>query len=104
MTRRLRIEAEVLDELEAPIGWYDEQRPGLGDELLEEVDATFAALERGAVASVPARPGRKRRDVRRLMLARFPYAIVFIEHDDEVRVLAVAHHRRRPGYWRHRVT
>ncbi|MCP4594404.1 MAG: hypothetical protein GY842_27045 [bacterium] len=37
--------------------------------------------------------------VRRASLSRFPYALVFIELDEEIRVLAVAHDKRRPGYW-----
>jgi plasmid stabilization system protein ParE len=39
---------------------------------------------------------------RRLPLRRFPYSIVYELRDDEVRVLAVAHQRRRPGFWKGR--
>lgn len=41
--------------------------------------------------------------VRRKLLRRFPFAIVFIELADSIRVLAVAHGARRPAYWRHRI-
>jgi plasmid stabilization system protein ParE len=40
---------------------------------------------------------------RRVLLARLPYVIVFVEVDDEVRVVAVVHAKRRPGYWMRRV-
>jgi toxin ParE1/3/4 len=40
--------------------------------------------------------------IRRLPLRRFPYSIVYYLHDSEVRVLAIAHQRRRPGFWRGR--
>lgn len=40
--------------------------------------------------------------VRRLPLRRFPYSIVYELRADEVRVLAVAHQRRRPGFWKGR--
>lgn len=36
---------------------------------------------------------------RRLPLRRFPYSIIYELRDEEVRVLAVAHQRRRPGFW-----
>ncbi len=36
-------------------------------------------------------------EIRRALLARFPYALVFLVREDEVRVLAVAHAKRRPG-------
>jgi plasmid stabilization system protein ParE len=34
---------------------------------------------------------------------RFPYLVVYVEHDDAVRVVAVAHARRHPGYWKRRL-
>jgi toxin ParE1/3/4 len=40
--------------------------------------------------------------IRRLPLRRFPYSIVYYLHDSEVRVLAIAHQRRKPGFWRGR--
>jgi hypothetical protein len=42
-------------------------------------------------------------DVRRCPVRRFPLALVFIEMPDEIRILAAAHGRRRPGYWRSRL-
>lgn len=34
---------------------------------------------------------------------RFPFSIVFLQHDETAFVVAFAHHRRRPGYWRARL-
>ena len=39
---------------------------------------------------------------RRYFLRRFPYSIIYQVTTEELRILAVAHHRRRPGYWAHR--
>ena len=39
---------------------------------------------------------------RRLPLRRFPYSIVYELREDEVRVIAIAHQRRRPGFWKGR--
>ena len=39
---------------------------------------------------------------RRWLLTRFPYSLIYTVAGDEIRVLAVAHHSRRPGYWRGR--
>ena len=40
-----------------------------------------------------------RGDRRRYIFRRFPYSIIYQVAEDELRILAVAHHRRRPGYW-----
>ena len=39
---------------------------------------------------------------RRYLLRRFPYSIIYQATTNELRVIAVAHHRRRPGYWENR--
>jgi hypothetical protein len=41
--------------------------------------------------------------MRRFILPSFPYSIVFLELATEVRVIAVAHGRRKPGYWLDRI-
>jgi hypothetical protein len=41
--------------------------------------------------------------IRRALLPRFPYAVIFMDLGAEIRVLAVAHTKRRPGYWLNRV-
>ena len=44
-----------------------------------------------------------KRGIRRIFVDRFPYSIVFVQRDDEIEVLAFAHRKRRPGYWRNRL-
>lgn len=43
-----------------------------------------------------------RKDKRRQLMKRFPYALIYMVFGEEVRILAVAHHSRRPGFWRGR--
>jgi toxin ParE1/3/4 len=82
--------------------WYDDQRPGLGDEFLDEVDIAWKAIgeepERHAAADLP----RSKRDIRYFHLKRFPYVIYFEIRGDEILILAVAHTSRRPFYWKRR--
>jgi len=40
---------------------------------------------------------------RRLVLQEFPFSIIYREKTDEVEIIAVAHAKRRPGYWKRRV-
>jgi toxin ParE1/3/4 len=66
--------------------------------------AFVAELER-AVNLVLANPqlgAAFRGTRRRYILRRFPYSIIYRATVEELQILAVAHHRRRPGYWTHR--
>jgi hypothetical protein len=85
--------------LAAAAAWYEERREGLGLELVAEIDVVFTAIARSP-GRFPLYP-RVARDlgVRRAAARRFPYSIAFIELQNVIRVLAVAHDRRRPGYW-----
>jgi len=45
------------------------------------------------------RLGAPWRNMRRFPLRRFPYSIIYYVTGEELRVIALAHHRRKPGYW-----
>jgi len=75
----------------------------LGQEFRNAIDEGMerllkAPLAASPIVAVPASIG-----ARRILVKRFPYSIVFIEHDEDLWVVAFAHHHRRPGYWRERL-
>ena len=43
-----------------------------------------------------------RGNTRRYIMSRFPYSLIYTVFGEEIRIFAVAHHSRRPGYWRRR--
>jgi toxin ParE1/3/4 len=95
----IRVEPEAKQELAAAVAWYEQRREGLGRELLAEVDAVLAAMARSP-SRFPLYPRvAPNLGVRRAAARRFPYSIAFIELASVIRVLAIAHERRRPGYW-----
>jgi len=84
-------EAEARD----AVSWYEQQRPGLGMEFFAELDSTLFDLGQRP-ESFERWPENER--YRKTRLARFPYTLFFTV-GDEVEVVAVAHSKRRPGYW-----
>ena len=80
--------------------WYENKQTGLGNEFLDELEATFQTIESNPVGQ----PLLESTDppFRRTMLKRFPYLVIFTVRDEEILVVAVAHARRKPGYWKDR--
>ncbi|WP_414517386.1 type II toxin-antitoxin system RelE/ParE family toxin [Nostoc sp. PCC 9305] len=84
-------EQELID----AVAYYEEQKPGLGLEYLGEIEhaVNFLIQYREAGSKV-------RGSLRRLILPKFPYYLLYrILEDDRIRILAVAHHKRKPQYW-----
>lgn len=75
--------------------YYEEQKVGLGLEYLEEVEHAINFLTR-----YPEAGSQVRGSVRRLTLPKFPYSLLYrVLENDQIRILAVAHHKRGPRYW-----
>ena len=72
---------------------YEDQAGGLGERFLDEVE--------GCVDLLLDRPyiGRRVGEFRGLPLRKFPFTLIYVLEDGDLVVVAVAHHRRRPGYW-----
>ena len=103
MTRRVRLEPEAEAEIGSSMEWYERECAGLGTEFLDEIHQSLDALREPCPQCGPVPGVSPDLGVRRLIVKRFPYAVVFVEEPGAVRVIAVAHARRRPGYWRGRL-
>lgn len=86
------------EELEAAASYYDNHQPGLGRQLIAEARKARQRISALPSAAPEVRPGIRRRSIR-----RFPYQIIYRVSDDHVLIIAVAHKRRRPGFWTDRV-
>ena len=84
-------------DVEEAFSWYERQRPGLGDEFLDSVNAGLREI-----TTHPLRHAILFRDTRRFLLKRFPYAIFYRAYPDAVVVVACMHGRRDPLRWQHR--
>jgi hypothetical protein len=93
---------EAQAELEDAVDWYEHRREGLGEELYELIVAT---LEKKKDAALPGSrvDDRLPAHLRRVLLPRFPYALVLDVREHMRLVVAVAHFKRRPGYWKKRL-
>lgn len=101
---RLRLHPGASADLTSAGDWYEQRLTGLGADLVDEVDHAMDAIAERPM-TWPLWPGvAEALGVRRFLLARFPFAMAYVVEGDEVIVLAVAHLRRRPGFWLERLS
>ena len=85
-------------ELQDALDYYASISHRLSGRLLDDVEAAVQRIVEMPGAWPPLRGG-----LRRCLLSVFPYQIIYRVEGEAIRVLAIAHHRRRPGYWRKRI-
>ena len=79
--------------------YFDEQRAGLGDRFEQDL---LAAVN--FVIEHPLAGNSMNKHVRKFRLRTFRYNLIYAIDAGEVIIVAVAHHKRRPGYWGGRLT
>ena len=99
----LELHPEAAAELEAAVLFHDQERPGHGRLLLEEVGRRVAQAGRLARSGAPVTGFAPERDVRCHLVRRFHYRIVTALVRGNRVVIAIPHTSREPDYWRGRL-
>lgn len=82
-------------ELADAVDYYEDQRPGLGYEFLSEVEAAIDKIVQFPDAWTPLNER-----IRRILLKRFPFGLLYSIQDDTVIIVAVMDLRRNPAHWK----
>jgi len=83
-------------EARAAMRWYEAREEGLGREFVLQLDEALRQIATHPNASPLWKCDRP---YRKQLVRRFPYVIFFEASEEGVTVVAVAHQKRRPGYW-----
>ena len=84
----------TVSDLNRAIDYYNAQRPGLGAECRAEIFRTI-----DLISDFPKRFRRARGDIRRCIVKRFPFSVLYrLVGDSTVRILVIRHHRQDPGF------
>jgi len=92
--RAVRVDRSALAEAEDASLWYASRSPTSRIEFVAELDRSIALI-----VEAPNRWPTYEAGTRRLVMQRFPFAIVYRVLPDLIQIVAVAHTSRRPGYW-----
>ena len=92
--RAIRFTPRAREEVRLAIDWYDVHAPGVGPAFLLALEAVVAQAAR-----YPESYPSVRGEVRRGLLRRFPYGVLYVVEAEAIVVLAVVHARRDPDIW-----
>jgi plasmid stabilization system protein ParE len=90
---------EADEELAEAVRYYSKISPELGIRFYREMERLL-----GEICNDPERFRKFDPPARRHFSRDFPYAVIFAENPDYIRVVAVMHMKRLPGYWRERLS
>ena len=96
--KRISFHPSADAEVTEAVQYYETRSPGLGSDLLAEVRRALHLI-----STNPESCQQIGRRVRRRPLWRFPYNLIYAVYPDRIRVVAFAHQKRRPFYWRKRL-
>jgi len=96
----LRFQREATDELDEAVAWYNSQQAGLGLAFFGSVQLVLDSI----IANPKSGFCKGKKSYRFCPTERFPYVVYWLEVNDAIRILAIAHAKRRPNYWRHRIS
>jgi len=86
------------EELITSSEFYETKIVGLGDEFLNEIERMIQVLEDTPLLGVEIE-----NPFRRAVLHRFPFSLIYTAEKNTLWIVAVAHQRLKPGYWKSRV-
>lgn len=96
--KRARFADPARHELLGEVAYYEAREPALGGQFLPAVEEATARALTYPLTGTPASAR-----TRRMFLKDFPFALVYRPDNMGIVVFALAHHARRPGYWRGRL-
>lgn len=95
-TIRLRLEAEL--EIEDAFERYRRENPRIADRFLDDISKSLKKIQQNP-RLYPSYTGNTRRRI----LGSFPYSVIYQEKEEVILIVAIAHAKRREGYWAKRL-
>lgn len=88
---------DIEHEVKASYEWYQNQAVGLGEDYLNELETAYQAI-----VELPDTWPKFQNNLRRFLLRKFPFSVIYQINKETIFIVAVMHNSRKPGYWRER--
>ena len=91
------VQPEAEAEITEAFRWYEDKNEGLGSEFMRALEASLSSIQRNPTAYAIVY-----KQMRRALLRRFPYSVIYLFDSSKIIVLACFHASRDPKQWRDR--
>lgn len=98
MTHKVELHPHAEEDFLAAYAWYSERSETAARAFLREMDRAILRI-----SEAPERWPTYDSLTRRFLMARFPFSVIYRVAEQTVEVIAVPHHKRKPGYWKPRL-
>jgi plasmid stabilization system protein ParE len=95
---RVSFHPDAAAEVERAQTWYEERSVFAAAGFLQEFSHSVQRL-----SAAPERYPAAEHGTRRILLDQYPFSVFYLARREEIFIIAVAHHKRRPGYWAARI-
>lgn len=96
--KNLFFHPDVEQEVKSSFLWYEAKAEGLGDDFIAELEGAY-----DAILTLPVVWPELNNGLRRYLLFRFPFALIYKQLGENIYVVAVMHQNRKPDYYLPRV-
>ena len=94
---KILFHSQAEEELENSFFYYETHQKGLGQKFLDEIEKVLERIKIFLFAC-----GIVEDNVRRCLVNKFPYGVVYFVKDNLIIILAIMHLRKKPNYWKKR--
>jgi len=92
---RIEFHPEAFEELRRALDWYEGRESRLRQDFFQEVQRALNAIK-----ASPRTWPKLHDNIRRFLLRRFPFGILYFQHGSKIIILCIMHLKKKPGYWR----
>src|SRR6266567_5315408 len=93
-SKQIRVRSEAQLEIEEAFEHYRQESPRIADRFLTEIGVSLRKIRSNPKLYPPYTKNTRRR-----VLGSFPFSVIYQEKVDIILIVAVAHAKRREGYW-----
>ena len=97
-SKEVGLHEEAFAEVQAAYDWYATRNPAAAAGFIDELDNAVEQIGTFPEAGISYLLG-----TRRYVMRRFPFTVIYRDRGNRIEVVAVAHGRRKPGYWKKRI-